>query len=877
MYTEEQLKQIQIELELDMHGSGILRFEKNNQRAIESGSHSDTDWSRRLIANFIQPMKEGIEAYNEYYKTRKGRPNIGLKYIRQIAPEQAAYIAIKMIMDVLGSVKHDANWLVTTIGRRIEDQVRFTKVEEAAPKYVGKIKESLAKRNSQDYDHQHKVMVATEKKLAEDSERTQADIERWKDWPEEDCKHIGALLVNIFEKCVTFEGEPIIRKETRVVPKGTLVFITPTEKVTGWISQFKDAIGGLAPAYAPCVIPPRDWTSPFTGGYHTEEVSSTLHLAKVRSKKHLRRLTASQMPAVYNCVNSLQKVRWKISERVLATANELVELGLPYALPTKDASDWKERNPCPVPEYLSELRGEALRAALTDAQWEEFQEWKQAARQNYEDESERVASYREVTRTLGQANKYVKFPAIHFVYTLDFRGRVYCQSSLVSPQGGDLQKALIKFADGMALGERGEYWFKVHGANEWGWDKKQFDERVALVSTEEFQTMCIDIADDPITFNDWIKADKPWQFLNWCFEYADFLKHVQQGGDPKDFVSYIPCAMDGSCSGIQHYSAMLRDPIGGAAVNLIESDKPQDIYGAVCKVAVEELEAIVNDPSLYVGKLDTAKAVDIAKEWLRLQPNRSLTKKPVMTLPYGSTQMTCREHVSQWLKDMQKEENKSAKAEGREPMKVHAFGDKQSSMPLTEAESFMSAIVWRSIGKVVVAARAGMSYIKAVTSSVAKMNKPLEWTTPTGFIVRQEIYQFTQRQIYTQLLGKTRFVLSTPSKDIDYHRMINSCAPNFVHSMDASHLTLAVNAFVAAGIPSVAVIHDSFGAHAGVTDKLRDELRNAMVSMYQEHDVISNFLAETEEKLLTSFDHIVVPKMGALDLNSINKSTYAFA
>ena len=124
-----------------------------------------------------------------------------------------------------------------------------------------------------------------------------------------------------------------------------------------------------------------------------------------------------------------------------------------------------------------------------------------------------------------------------------------------------------------------------------------------------------------------------------------------------------------------------------------------------------------------------------------------------------------------------------------------------------------------------------MAYIKAVTSSVAKMNMPLEWTTPTGFIVRQEIYQFTTRQVNTQLLGGTKFVVSTPSKDIDYHRMINSCAPNFVHSMDASHLTLATNYFADAGISSIAVIQDSFGTHAGATDLLRERLREELLEL----------------------------------------------
>ena len=895
----EQLVDEQIKLELDMHGSGIVRFEKNNQRAIEAGAASDTDWNRRLIQHLILPMAQGIRAYIEHYTGKRCQPTRAFTYLRQVTPEQSAYVAIKNILDVLGNDKFDANWLVTTIGRRIEDQVRFAKLEGAAPNYIERVKDNLKKSSSQQYLHQHRVMVHSEGKLKKnakellasgkditDSQRASAEalanLGEWVNWPEADCKHIGAALVNIFERTVTFDGHPIIKRELRSKSgNGTLSFILPTEYVTDWIEWYKEAIGALSPMYAPCVIPPRDWTSPFDGGYHTPEVSSTMRLVKAHSTKHLRRLTPKQMPAVYDCVNNLQRVRWAISERVLATANELVSLGLPYALPSKEKGLIP---PCPVPEYLSELRGEQLKAALSFEQWEEFSDWKALARDKYSEEAERVQSWREVTRTLGQANTYVKFDALHFVYTLDFRGRVYCMGSLVSPQGGDLQKALLRFADGMALGEEGFKWFAVHGANEWGWDKAPFGERVANVQTEEFKQMCLDIAADPVTFNDWINADKPWQFLNWCFEYADYLTWVAEGKDGKDFVSYIPCAMDGSCSGIQHYSAMLRDEIGGAAVNLLPSDRPQDIYGAVLKVVMAELEAIADGSQVYdkkIGKLEERQAEELAKElaveWLRIGPNRNLCKKPVMTLPYGSTQLTCRDHVSAWLKDLQKSENKKAKAEGREPLKVHIFGDKESPMPLMYAESFMTALIWKSIGKVVVAARKGMAYIKAVTSKVAKLNKPLEWTTPTGFIVRQVIWQVHQNRVQTQLLGRVTFVANTKTKDIDYHRMVNSCAPNFVHSMDASHLTLAVNSFFTEGLQSVAVIHDSFGTHAANTGKLRELLSGALVDMYESHDVIKGFLSEVEGGLLEPLDGVIVPTSGKLELARVCESAYAFA
>ena len=210
----EKLMQAQIDLELDMHGAGVDRFYKNNDRAIMADSNSDTDWSRRIITQLVDPMAAGIIAYYEYYSKKRGTKPVALHKIKQAEPHRAAYITIKIIMDALGSSKFDANWVVTQLGRKIEDQIRFTNLEDAAPKYIARIKESLAQRASSNYEHQHKVMVATERKLVEEEER-KAELKRWSSWSEAECKHVGAVLVNIFEKAVTFEGQPIIRREIR--------------------------------------------------------------------------------------------------------------------------------------------------------------------------------------------------------------------------------------------------------------------------------------------------------------------------------------------------------------------------------------------------------------------------------------------------------------------------------------------------------------------------------------------------------------------------------------------------------------------------------------------------------------------------------------
>jgi DNA-directed RNA polymerase len=55
-------------------------------------------------------------------------------------------------------------------------------------------------------------------------------------------------------------------------------------------------------------------------------------------------------------------------------------------------------------------------------------------------------------------------------------------------------------------------------------------------------------------------------------------------------VSGLPVAQDGSCNGLQHFSALLRDEIGGKAVNLIPGDVPEDVYQRIADKVLSKLE-----------------------------------------------------------------------------------------------------------------------------------------------------------------------------------------------------------------------------------------------------------------------------------------------
>ncbi len=631
-WNRERLHVEQAELERDMHDCGVARFQRAQQRAIESGDASATSYNTRLMREFVHPMAQGIQAYLDHYDGKPGRSTKALQHLRLTDPLQGAFIGIKSLFEAVHTGESIQS-VAIRMGRKYEDQIRFAKLEDTAPRYVQRIRESLRKAHSKSYQHQRNVLANTEGKVADEVRPEYVnDLSRWVDWPKKDQLGLGLLLIEIAEKSLAYDDQPVFLRiqETRRSPYR--IELGPTIKA--WINQYSDFMSHLHPDYMPCVVPPRDWEGPKRGGYFTREIARTLPFVKVRRRKHLDLLTRQQMPEVYEAANALQRVPWKINQAVLAVAERIQARDLALGMPQREPF---EPELAPVPAEFRGLRGPELREALTDAQLADFKRWKAETREVYRKERKRCAQVDEVRRVLAQAKRFSIYPALYFVYTLDSRGRVYCRSSLVGPQGGDMQKAMVHFAKALPLGDRGRYWLAVHGAGVWGNDKVSFDERVQFIE-EDMRETIKDIVADPLTFRDWTTADKPWQFLAWCYEWSDMLDHVADGKPASAFESRIPVAMDGSCSGIQHYSAMLRDRRGGTSVNLCDSEKPNDVYGDVASVVREVLASIADgsrEMSITSGKKEvcSSKLRRMAQAWLDFGVDRKLCKKPVMTLP----------------------------------------------------------------------------------------------------------------------------------------------------------------------------------------------------------------------------------------------------
>lgn len=813
----------QIELERQMTSAGVARLQAQLDAARAQKRETDTPGGQRLLRAAVEPMTKALEGF--LTDARSGRPGPAAAasvLLEGLDPRVIAYITARVVLDRIGGPAQ-LQAVALAVAACVEDEARFCAYETADPKGYKYTEFKL--RDTQHQRHRKAVKVFHMRRAGVN----------WKNWPETKKVQLGVRLVELF---VESTGLAAVEQQDRGRYR-----VVPSASVLKWLEESNARHALLAPVHMPCVIPPKPWTSPLSGGYWTDGVRR-LTLIKTRSRGYLDELFGSDLSQVYSAVNALQDTAWRINTRVLDVARTMWDngLGLGKVLPARDGAELPPR-----PAWLHNTPENAPLPELTDQQRMEFKAWKHAASEAHKSYAKSRSRRLQAARVISMADSLAAEEALYFPYTLDFRGRIYAQVPFLNPQGHDLAKGLLTFAKGKPLGDStGPGWLAVHGANTYGYDKAGLEDRIAWV--QEHQQAILACAEDPVAETFWQDADSPWCFLAFCFEWAGY---VAEGAD---YVSSLPVALDGSCNGIQHFSAMLRDPVGGAAVNLVPADKPADIYARVAEVAAAKLRLIASTTG------DTGAKT--AQMWLDFGIDRKITKRSVMVLPYGGTYMSNKAYVEAAVLE-------------RKPL-----WPEMSAHDFNVAVHALAKAVWSSIAEVVIGARECMAWLQQCARLAAKTGMPINWRTPSGLWVQQAYREQKLQPVKVRLFDKLVYLkIAVDTAEMDAHKQTQGIAPNFVHSMDAAALVACVNTSVVNGVSSFAMIHDSYGTLAADTDTLGACLRHAFVDMYKEHDVLAEFretiLAMLPPELAEKLPP--VPTKGTLDIDSVLSSDFFFA
>lgn len=829
----------QIALEDESRALGIERYRKQRPLPWRDETSTPTEEAelppgRALLKLTVEPVGVAItEFVDRVMNGGAGRRPIAAKVLAMVEPEEAAYLTGRVVVN---AAVMDASLQAAAfeVAEALAHHAEMRRLREANKKgYRGLIKQN-----------QKVGRVSAKRKRAQrdilDNEGAAIHL------TQTEKLHTGVKAIELF--CDT---TGLFTLEDVPAPRGTRLTLRPTEACRQWLERQHARCEVLEPLHMPMVVRPKRWRSPSVGGY----------LRRVPNKRMVKQWSPSfheelrwvDMDDVYRSLNNVQDVPWRINTRVLDVMRAVWDGGGALGgLP--------RREDIPMPPKPADF----------EANPEAMQAWKGEAARTHTANAQLLSKRLAVSQRLWLAAKFKDEPAIYFPHEFDFRGRIYpTPVSGPHPQGDDGSKALLEFAEGKPLGGAGVDWLAVHIANLFGVDKVSFAERIEW--TWANSEAIVDSARDPLDGKRfWTTADSPYCALAACFEWAGYIRE----GD--SYVSHLPVALDGSNSGLQHFSAMLRDPVGAKAVNLIPSDKPQDVYMQVATAAqrfVDEDNSPCPPPPDAIAD-DPRKVAEYVEQWTQARDawkggkiTRKIAKRPCMTYCYSATRFGMQGMVLQTLREIDRENEQAG-------LPPHLMGADNY-----KAAMYLSHVLWDAISEVVAAASEAMEWLRAVAKIASEAEQPIWWTTPMGLPVLQAYRASSSKQIDVHWGGRRiQPVLRQDSDNIDKRAQANGIAPNFVHSLDAAHLQRVVNACFDAGIRHLALIHDSFGTHAANAGLLSQVLRSTFVEQYTPN-VLEEFRQELIRQLPVHLAERVppIPALGSLDLSVVEESAYVFA
>ena len=824
----------QIRLEEEMRTMTVQRFHRRLNNAADRGEFTETNVGKGVVTHLEDAMMKALEAFQEQAnKGNPGRRHVAAKMLNDIDVPTVAFLTTKAVLNSLRLVDSrkgagkTVQALAFTISTICHDEIRLRHFEANNRKLIRALFRDFDKRDMP--RRRRKELV----------QRTMSKLQmEWEQegWEKKERLHFGVRMVELFREATGVISFADLRAGTTAQRK----IVVPTDELLEAVEKRVDHYQALFSVYLPTIIKPRRWENHnlFGGGYYTGNVTP-YPLVKDAKKTQLEELENTDLTTVLEAINAIQETSWRINREMLdvvswAYENHAERVGFPSAS--------KKQIPDKPP--------------LADTDEEVSREYRKQCYLVHDENRRNVVRRLAILQGISLARKMSEYEEFYFPHYLDSRGRAYPRPAILNPQGPDHIKAILEFATGKEIvdGSEAHAWLSVATANAWGEDKLSLQERIDWA--EENAEMILSVGNNPKEDFRWMEADDPLSFLRCAMELNAVRVASSEG---RSHVSHMPLAVDATCSGIQHFSAMLRDEVGGETVNLRATKQRQDVYQRVADLVIERLK---EDRNNNPDPLIQAKAAAA----LRVGVCRKMTKRSTMIVPYNGTFHACMSYIDDHYRDL-----------GCTPF-----------TPMGHFVPYVARHVWDAIAETVIASRQAMDWLTKIAAAASKSTHslPMSWMTPAGFPVQQVCYEREQVRVRTWLDGKSAklsYVRNT--KVIDAARMRSSVAPNFVHSMDAAHLQLTISVCLNVeeneGGPamSFAMVHDSFGVHAADMPLFGQILRKSFHWMYTEHDVLADFYTSNlpvidEEKIDTIPP---IPERGNLDLDEVLLSDFFFS
>jgi DNA-directed RNA polymerase len=812
--NSEDLKRLtrQLKLEDEHQSAGYKKAVKNDHRNKERnyGSHTSIGKviRRELVGNLGLVLKTDYAEIATGKATKCGADIYRVFADQQINWDRVSHIGLATLLDYCFFSDDSVSKIELRIGQRIQDDLKLRYYKKVDPDTFANC-EKWYIRNTAGYSQK---VYSTSKVIKAALKEQGRDEEQWSNWGDLTSRAIGSWIVAHAHATFAHLTGLNFLKTHQVPGKGKSIDHTYRLHDDIRDVELNNQIqAGMSANYKdnPMVCPPNDWSLETCGGFLTNRVTQRYPLIR-------REGTTIPSPVAIGSLNKLQQTAWKINPFVLEQLLYFYERGesinpddpfKPFLYPEEHDIPKIDRDLVDLPPIESastdERREELTELhAQRDAQSKEINKW-----------WNRLADRRKNARihqlVSECAKTFAKEERFWIPWSFDFRTRMY-PISILNPQSANHINGLMMFADGYTFRDESgritdtsvEYSLAVHVATTKGYSKETFDGRVEWVHANRSEIEAV--ATDPLgrgrTF--WTdEADEPWTYLAACREYYEcFISKT------KDFTQ-VPCGLDATASGLQILGSLMGDESTCRYVNVLPTDKPSDLY------------QVIIDKTINLIKTARPRRRGIPLDQL----TRKVAKAPTMTLAYGSTP---------WRRKSQVRDS----VNGPRGLNLNLKWEKIDYLAkkLDEAISF-----------VLPGATFLLNWLQSV--AVESMDQRINpgktmvtWTTPSGCLVHQRYFKSELLRVKTIALGMSKYRRPREYVDgdqPDLSKIEASTAANFVHSLDASILQLAVKDL---DFP-FSLTHDCFYARAGTDLKrMTVDVKQAFIEVVSS-DVLQEF------------------------------------
>ena len=442
--------------------------------------------------------------------------------------------------------------------------------------------------------------------------------------------------------------------------------------------------------------------------------------------------------------------------------------------------------------------------------------------------------------------------------------------------------ALLQFDEGKIISKSGEYFFKVYGANlhdENKISRASYKDRIKWVDDNESKILNMDMEFI-------LKADSRFDFIAFCLAYKRFKAGKKV---------HLPIFLDATCSGIQHFSTILKDVELAKSVNVIPddtdtTDRVHDIYTEMIKPTNKRIAAFVDENPSYF-------------KLLNVNITRKLIKPTIMTVPYNVTvKGVTRQLISSFeviprnkldqdiltsntelfeqkdlnrslingdpvienfgdeiaedvidyygldqdiTNDNSEKEKTPTKLIDKVMFKVPSVNENEN-LYLTYKEVFhLAKIMHETLFNYYPALKQLFEYFVSICLAFTKLDIPILWYPPSGLKIQQRYLKTAKAKVSISVgRGKIKTVVLNKKLDKTNTRaQTQAIIPNIIHSMDSAHLILILNKIVNQNNLNnpVISIHDCFGTLPNNMISLENLVKLEFINLYSKKEFLENF------------------------------------